>query len=594
MTSLHLPLPLALLTSLVGLTTEARTQAYIPPPAGHTSDGDTEQSYLKSYDLGGLSRGAGEADDVILDDENLRLLRGQYTFPDLDLELEGEATFALTLLDLLDEELSYPGRSATLGSDQTLLLYGPESLHARFRSLLEFFENTIQAEVRIGVSVLTFEPGSEPGHSTLLEPTDAGALAASAEHVESFQVSVHSGRLARFGSSFTRSALMDFDVEIAQGSAILDPQVYSIPTGIEGLVIGAPGEGGTHLTMVMGVTAQSDLPDIPVNYSYFAGSEESGGTTISALKSLPRVEVQGSRSAFSTFLPDDKVLALASSHDTDMGEMSRVVLVRKIAGGLPVRSELEIDEESRRIFVWDSSAQTPPRVTCTGQMFSNVLGSWLFTGWPPFDDSVAQISILRSTQLDWMYDVSGVATVDQFNSLYILAEEEPNSGDQGAIQTMTSGADSPELFEVMFTAKDGNESRVVSRHPICMGSAMCAVVGSQRTSVVDYDVEVAQFAAIADPIVKDSLNGMIVWVRPNLMSDGRLSIDVRGGTRISSDEQPVEIGSALLGPVQETSGRESTVSQRLVLEGTDGIWSADLGAMTGEDSVGLSMTIRRL
>ena len=125
MTSLHLPLPLALLTSLVGLTTEARTQAYIPPPAGHTSDGDTEQSYLKSYDLGGLSRWAGEADDVILDDENLRLLRGQYTFPDLDLELEGEATFALTLLDLLDEELSYPGRSATLGSDQTLLLYGP-------------------------------------------------------------------------------------------------------------------------------------------------------------------------------------------------------------------------------------------------------------------------------------------------------------------------------------------------------------------------------------------------------------------------------------------------------------------------------------
>ena len=193
-----------------------------------------------------------------------------------------------------------------------------------------------------------------------------------------------------------------------------------------------------------------------------------------------------------------------------------------------------------------------------------------------------------------MYDVSGVATVDQFNSLYILAEEEPKSGDQGAIQTMTSGADSPELFEVMFTAKDGNESRVVSRHPICMGSAMCAVVGSQRTSVVDYDVEVAQFAAIADPIVKDSLNGMIVWVRPNLMSDGRLSIDVRGGTRISSDEQPVEIGSALLGPVQETSGRESTVSQRLVLEGADGVWSADLGAMTGEDSVGLSMTIRRL
>ena len=111
---------------------------------------------------------------------------------------------------------------------------------------------------------------------------------------------------------------------------------------------------------------------------------------------------------------------------------------------------------------------------------------------------------------------------------------------------------------------------------------------------VDYDVEVAQFAAIADPIVKDSLNGMIVWVRPNLMSDGRLSIDVRGGTRISSDEQPVEIGSALLGPVQETSGRESTVSQRLVLEGADGVWSADLGAMTGEDSVGLSMTIRRL
>ena len=87
---------------------------------------------------------------------------------------------------------------------------------------------------------------------------------------------------------------------------------------------------------------------------------------------------------------------------------------------------------------------------------------------------------------------------------------------------------------------------------------------------------------------------MIVWVRPNLMSDGRLSIDVRGGTRISSDEQPVEIGSALLGPVQETSGRESTVSQRLVLEGADGVWSADLGAMTGEDSVGLSMTIRRL
>jgi hypothetical protein len=85
------------------------------------------------------------------------------------------------------------------------------------------------------------------------------------------------------------------------------------------------------------------------------------------------------------------------------------------------------------------------------------------------------------------------------------------------------------------------------------GRSTAIILGNARNFVADYDVEVAQSARIADPIIGQSFEGLAANLCPRLSPDGmriRLDLNVLYSRR-RADDRPVAPGAKGLGLVEK-------------------------------------------
>ena len=565
-----------------------------PPPPPQMAEAAFEENQLRIYDVSGLRL---EEHDYNLSEWGVRLTPmrlGDYD-NDSDVYEEdagGSEMLVDVVIDLLGPEFEYEGRRVSITTDGRLAVRGPAGLHERVVQLIAFLEEALNAQVELEIDVLSLPAGSA-AVGTVLTDQEARALvdaAKGAGRYASHRVSVRGDRPAMLDLAENLPVVLDYDVEIAQGTAIHDPTVEMVSAGTRAFLLGSPARGGTHLAIALCRGERLAGDDVQLGLRFHAGLEKEGIQLIPSVQTLPRNQVLGSCVAFSTFLPNEGVLALRTKVALAGGQMDELVLLRRVSGGLPLRSVLELGPGGSSLVLADLGSVAPPHAAVAGTVLSPEYGPTHFSS--QLADEPPVRAMLRRGDPDFVSDLvdtgQDYATMD-FLGPWMVSRPyggfDENAGhvkvEQDAMLAAFEELYAPtDLIELTVAVRGGDEAGgtpLLARLPVRPGSSAGLVLGIEGSSVVDYDVEVAQMSSVPDPRVEMELDGMALWVRATPTVGGDLSFEVRGAVHLKQGEALVSTGCSTYDALQQSRFRHLFVNERRVVPEGEGGWRMLVG-----------------
>ena len=510
---------------------------------------------------------------------------------------EGPDVIVDLLTQVLGDELRYEGREITMDGASRLLVLAPAPIQARVAAMLQALENVLAATAQIEVDVVELTgaagdtwPASNLVPAEAVDRAIATVLGRGGTH-RRFHASLSAGRTSYVDQMRQFPILYDYDVEIAQGSFIGDPIVLEIEEGVRLFLRGVPQGDGLALSVVFQSAETRSVQEHAVGYQGAVSREESGGLTIVSGPGLVQsAEVLNRSAAFDTFLPANKAVVFASQSELGGITSTQVVFLRQVGGGLAARHTTKIPETTQSLWLVNSESLSLPTMSAVvdypgdpleAEGHPNVTGvlsadpSLFLFDWMKFRFSVwRRLGPWAIVITDPAWDNDAAPALEG-----LLASWKP--------RTETVGLD------VTLHARGGN-SRVPVRWslPVRPGSGCALLCGISGTALFDFDVEVAQYACVADPIQASVFNGLCLGVTASRAGNGGYSLDVRGsahllkgGPRTTFDakdtmmgvvEQPV-IDSLLLDEERTVAVGSSLVAGGETKDGDRPVLSVEVG-----------------
>lgn len=575
----------------------------LTPTAGDPQvDEPRPASVLRTYDLAaltGLYDGGGITEYLF---PSMTPVGWQEPY-DVDLFEDGVDVVVGLLQHLTGDEFDYQGRSLTVDDRERLVVLAPPSVQKDVQAILAGLEGAVAAATELGVDVLEVEADHALPESAVVSEGAARdwiARAVEAGAVQrSFRLPVRPGQTGIVDLSREIELVVDYDVEIAQAGWIHDPNADVVNVGTRLVVRGTPGEGGLALALVIRNGEAVDGPrTLEIPMSGFVSTEQ-GWHFLDGPKRYQTLEVLSRNLAFNTFLPDGKALVLHSSLDLQSGASRQVFVLRRTGPKLPAQQVLELGSQGGRVKVANLEVFTSPRFATEGSLLRE--GPQLplaLTG----DRGALHDSVYSSLELgDWdlamefaSNDLSGMG--EQLGPWFLSALSAEQLADLEAepAQAFSSVLDSwkPEtrVVQLELIARhpgDGGHEAARVTLPLRAGTSGVALAGFETTEVADYDVEVAQFAAVADPSPFVAFDGLVFWARPAYTPAGDLLVDVRVRVHFREGEiQELDLRSPVLGQVQQSTYERLFVNERLRFPASGSNRSVVLGDTSNGGSEG--------
>ena len=135
-------------------------------------------------------------------------------------------------------------------------------------------------------------------------------------------------------------------------------------------------------------------------------------------------------------------------------------------------------------------------------------------------------------------DASGLDVFDSHAWLVIARSQRTaeGSGLEAALARLSAGVRVPQGFSAEVALRRG--SSLIARSTIALrsGVASTLVAGAEDELLYDWDVEVAQSAAVADPQMRSSFEGLCARLRVDRDAGGALLLQIRGFGQVRSGE----------------------------------------------------------
>ncbi len=572
------------------------------------ASGDPEQSsdnVVRVYDVSTLSL------DYDLGDEGsahyLPLLPYMEPVDEADDDVDatpdrgGAEAFVNMLFDQYAAEFEYEGRQLYLNSSDKLLVKGPADLQERVAGMLRFFETVQSSGATIAFDVVELPYGVELPEASVLELAEAEALLSNVLRHEAYTLRVRPGRAARLDARTSRRAVVDLDVEIASGVAVGDPIVVEVPSGTRLELRASGAEGGLFLALNCKRGEWLAAPDRMLDLGFWAGVEK-GGLEVKRDSSILQRARSCSRSmGFSTFLPDGKVLAISAGLALPEGRRE-VFLLRRTGGALPVRRELPLSSGGPSVILADLGAVAPPCSRAAGILFSDSMPLALGSAHPTGFHTTLQVFMSPESGEEVFELLSGADVYSSLNHLgpflalcpqaEYLREYAPEikSEQQALIGAFEALMTEGELLDVKVVVRDNETEMATSRLPMRAGTEAALVLGIEDTDLADFDVEVAQSAAVADPTIRSTFEGLALWLAVTPSLSGELVLELRGGAGVERIREEIDLGSPLYNGLECTGVETLLLSERVHLVAENGVWSARFGSWSGLE---VEVTIER-
>lgn len=502
------------------------------------------------------------------------------------------------------EELDYAERYLAFLDETHIVLRGPEELQARVRSLLEALDRVGSQRLELTVDVIDFPQGipggeSRGGKERALGPVYWGEeecrrLIETAPDVRrrTYEFSLSAGHTAAADASRIVSALVDYDVEVAQGACVHDPVVVDLVTGLRLALRAAPAPGGLRLAALL---RDVELSDEPRTRSYpneaLLAGEMSGVERLRGPDRIQEVVGETRSFAFNAFLPDGNAVMLWSDLALEHASGGRLVVIRRRAGTFEPVLEVSAGE-GIAFHAFDAEWLSPPRVELADEVFARSLphalpgGDWWSSGessaWfeGPGIDSVVE---LLSAEED-LEDVQVLGS-------WLLTQGQAAGA---AVATATKLAAPPRGAQLALTLRDG-DGRALARAalPLLAGTDAHARLGAELSRVRDFDVEIAQRSAAGDPIVELAFDGLVLYARTASSPAGGLVVDLRLAAQVQSPAAELELPAAQIGLLDLGRSRNLTEDTRLRLAPDEVSATRTLGDATAAAGLSLEVTLSR-
>lgn len=471
---------------------------------------------------------------------------------------ESELFFPGLLSDLLGEQLSFEGRSLKVLEDGTMLLVGPAELQANAQRLYDFFLEAASERIVLSVEV------------------KAGGK------ITRQLVSLPSAVWGQVRVTETQPIVADVDVEIAQASGISDPIVVGVESGLRLDLQAVPVDGGVVLSSILRLGQKGSVAQTKIGLGVRVSGESKTGVIVDDVEELQSYELVGLGSGGAMFLPDGGSISLGGVYG---GEGHRVVTITHVGGQLLPRREVEIQPGGQKLVLLNEHTGAPSRISGQGGgMVPNMerahyqntmsetplLGARLSEGpGPEVMDLIGSLGLRRKMM------------ISHFGPWRVLG---PRGGEfsealasyEAQVQASTR---KPEPMELLIEFFDGEKLVAAYSGHALGGSTTVFSMGAETMDVIDYDVEVAQFAAVPDPTVASRFDGLMGIVRATPAAGGQVSLVLRAATTWTTSDRSVDLGMSLMEGIDQASQGRLFVDERRVLSSENGgEWTARFGA----------------
>jgi hypothetical protein len=420
---------------------------------------------------------------------------------------ESPDSIASLVTEALGEELHYEGRGIQIERGDQMVVSAPPAVQTKVRAILDALQGVFASSVTIELDWFSFPDGTLPIERCVLTQEEAkrfvdGALARGTAHVHQ-TLRLTPGRTAALDRARTVPFLADYDVEIAQGSFIYDPISFELRDGFRALLRATSVPGGTALSVLW---LQEDLIDDvrerPVVLGGMVGREQRGGfDLVPGPASMQTADVMTHALAFDSFLPEGKALVAFSDVDVKGATTRQVLVLRRGAGTQTSFLKLPLSTAGRTLVVLDGELFGPPQFSISSGLVDPE--EWRH----PF--VLAELSSETSSFLD-----DQLGRLNQWWTVgpWALALTDPAwDGPAAAELERLAGSIRPtmDLVELGVELSAPNGSTAARwKVPTLAGRSVGAVVGVTGLVLQDYDVEVAQFAAVSDPRLRPTFHGL--------------------------------------------------------------------------------------
>ncbi|MFT5049228.1 MAG: hypothetical protein ACI8QZ_000618 [Chlamydiales bacterium] len=505
---------------------------------------------------------------------------------------------------IIGDEFQYEGRRFEETRSGQLLVVAPASLHQRISSLLTYLERMASSSVELSVDVVTLPAGQElPTIGPIVPVAQAdrwmAGIAAQRGSSASYEMHVSASSVAVLKSTRDVHAVLDYDVEIAQGATIGDPITRRIPVGKRLALRAAPSASGVHLAMTW---KHSEILDAPAR-------ELQAGFMITMAQGKPGFFENGlhvtdlrvmSRSvSLATHLPRGHAMILEMGASLERAGMREYLVLRQSGSGMQVSETLGLGDSGQELLFAHLGALVPPSCAHGGAlMWPTIVHDVLERGiW----DSPSLSAGLRrpetSTYASFIEGASGNALVVDVQGDWLLAYPSDVgtdvSGDLARVRNLFDELLAPtETLNVRIQLDQAGQAAVVAQLPVRLGTSAGVAIGIEDFEQPDYDVEVAQFSATQDPVINAAFDGLVLFLDPTVTSSGALSLTLRGAGHLLLEREQVDLGSYIAARLDHSEYAHLFVNETLTLHpDADGTWSAAIG-LQGEGAARTDLTLR--
>jgi hypothetical protein len=523
-------------------------------PASVTSPAAGE-TVMRVVDLGSLtirSSGSGLSDTIwpALAYEETE------TAWDLSLDVDEEAPARLLRL-LFARDFELEGNSIEYQGQGLFAIQAPPALHERIGKILPAASAVIGSELELEFAFVKLDEPLQQGTALVPEAQASALVEAAAKEGRAARrrFSLSSARPETFSQGHWVEVVTEYDVEVAQGTFVFDPQPWRVQLGTRIAIRAAPGKGGTHLAFnLRRARATGAISERYLTRSSRIGNEQQSGTETPDILHQ-RLPILDEGLGLSTFLPEGQALAIASSQgNASQGE---VLIVRRVGGNLARTAKLGSGSEA--LLLVDLTAWSPPYVTSSW----DEQGTAQRPSDPYYEGPSVTIGLgaPRERGVDVapliynLVDRETIGNVEEFGPWLALAPK----GDAALPDLEAEYAElAPDqrVVQVALTLKaPGAKTPIASLSlPLRAGATSSAVLGVEDTYVGNVDVEVAQYASVEDPMVRALFDGMMLELEPHFALDGSLSLRLRGQASVrDGDPQKHLLARGSIGEIETAS-----------------------------------------
>ena len=152
------------------------------------------------------------------------------------------------------------------------MLVGPAALHARVQRIYEFFLEAAAERIELQID-LHQERAAAPGVSGTSETT-------------SYLVSLPAAAWREISSTQTIPAVLDYDVEIAHGSAVSDPISKGVESGLRLHLQAVPAAGGVILSTILRRGSDAEVFESGLGLGAIIATENTRAATVTLAEQM--------------------------------------------------------------------------------------------------------------------------------------------------------------------------------------------------------------------------------------------------------------------------------------------------------------------